>query len=352
VGPLAYAAALERVRRHCAPPVDARMLRLQLLEEIRRIVPFDAYAWLLTDPEACVGSTPLADVPCLPELPRLIRLKYLTELNRWTGLESPVALLAHATAGKLSESLLWRELLQSYEVVDVASVVFRDEFGCWGFLDLWRAADAEPFSPAAAGWLADIAPAVTTALRASQANAFVDPVADARTRRGPVVLVLSRDLEVLAQTADTEAYLRLLVPPDSAHAPIPAHAYNVGAQLLALEAGVDTHAAAVRVSVSPGRWLTLRAARMEDGRPPQDRDIAVTIEDSSPLERAALFAASHGLTSRESEILGHVVAGLDTRGLATVMNLSQHTVQDHLKAVFAKGGVHSRRELRARVVGT
>ena len=47
-------------------------------------VPFDAYAWLLTDPQTSVGSSPLADVPCLPELPRLIRLKYLTEVNRWT----------------------------------------------------------------------------------------------------------------------------------------------------------------------------------------------------------------------------------------------------------------------------
>ena len=26
-------------------------------------VPFDAYAWLLTDPETSVGSSPLADVP-------------------------------------------------------------------------------------------------------------------------------------------------------------------------------------------------------------------------------------------------------------------------------------------------
>ena len=50
---------------------DARTLRLDLLAEIRRVVAFDAYAWLLTDPETSVGSAPLADVPCLPELPRL-----------------------------------------------------------------------------------------------------------------------------------------------------------------------------------------------------------------------------------------------------------------------------------------
>lgn len=64
---------------------DARDLRLSLLEELRRVVPFDAFAWLLTDPDSEVGAAPIADVPCLPELPRLIRLKYAPEINRWTS---------------------------------------------------------------------------------------------------------------------------------------------------------------------------------------------------------------------------------------------------------------------------
>jgi hypothetical protein len=37
--------------RLCEALVDARTLRLELLEELRQMVPFDAYAWLLTDPE-------------------------------------------------------------------------------------------------------------------------------------------------------------------------------------------------------------------------------------------------------------------------------------------------------------
>jgi hypothetical protein len=39
-------------------------LRLDLLDAIRRVVGFDAYAWLVTDPETSVGCAPLADVPC------------------------------------------------------------------------------------------------------------------------------------------------------------------------------------------------------------------------------------------------------------------------------------------------
>src|ERR1700744_4294560 len=160
--------AREQILRLCAGGADARALRLQVLAVLRRAIAFDAYAWLLTDPQTSVGSAPLADVPCLPELPRLIRLKYLTEVNRWTTLASPpVALLQEATAGDLSLSLLWRDLLSGYGVVDMASLVFRDRFGCWGFLDLWRAGTSARFSHAEAAWLAEITGPVTTALRRS-----------------------------------------------------------------------------------------------------------------------------------------------------------------------------------------
>jgi len=88
MGSSAYARARETIMRICRGEADVRMLRLEALDAIRRAVSFDAYAWLLTDPETSVGSSPLADVPCLPQLPQLIRLKYATAVNRWTRLPS------------------------------------------------------------------------------------------------------------------------------------------------------------------------------------------------------------------------------------------------------------------------
>ena len=95
--------------------------------------------------------------------------------------------------------------------------------------------------------------------------------------------------------------------------------------------------------LSGGRWLTLRGSPDRGPALAQHRDIAVTIEDTSPAERAGLFARAHGLSVREGELLGHLVRGVDTRDLARLMFLSQHTVQDHLKSIFAKTSVHSRR---------
>src|SRR5262249_11903090 len=151
------------------------------------------------------------DVPCLRELPKLIRLKYATETNRWTRMRTPVARLLDATRGRPEQSLVWRELLAGYEVVDVASMVFRDRFGCWGFLDLWRVGSVPPFTNRDSLYLRPIAPPVTAALRHAQAATF-HMAGAAHAPEGPAVLMLSGDLRVKAQTPETEAYLRTLVP--------------------------------------------------------------------------------------------------------------------------------------------
>ena len=64
------------------------------------------------------------------------------------------------------------------------------------------------------------------------------------------------------------------------------------------------------------------------------------------------LARAHGLSSRESELLSHLVTGRDTRDLARLMTLSEHTVQDHLKSSFTKASVHSRRTLLSRALGS
>jgi DNA-binding NarL/FixJ family response regulator len=337
--------AAERIARIHGDGRGSRALRRALLDEIGRHVSFDAYAWLLTDPETEVGCDPVADVPSMPQLPTLIRLKYATETNRWTAMRKPVARLLDATAGNPTQSLVWRDLLAAYDIVDMASLVFRDRFGCWAFLDLWRVGPAEPFSERDAKYLNAIVPPVTEALRRVQAETF--HIAEApRVPDGPAVLVLSPDPRVRAQTPETEAYLRVLVPPTGDRQPIPAGAYNVGAQLRASEDGVDNHPPSARVHLSQGVWLTLRAARMVESDQ-ADADIAVTLEPTSTKDRMSLFSLAHGLTKREAEIVAACASGTDTRGLAQELFVSENTIQDHFKSIFAKTNTRTRGELLA-----
>lgn len=336
------------VERLAVTGADDRVLRARVLDVVRGFVPCDAYAFLLTDPVTTVGCSPLAEVPDLGSLPDLIRLKYLTAVNRWTGLPAGGCVsLQQATGGEPEQSRLWREHLSGLGVIDVLSVVFTDRFGCWGFLDLWRSRRYDDGEVAA---VAGTAPTITSLLRGVQAASFTAGPR-ARGQRGPGALMLSPGLSVRAQTPQTEDWLAALVPPEGGRGPVPASAYNVAAQLLAVEAGVDSHPAQARVHLGAGSWLTLRAARLAGDEPVAERDIVVTMEASSPSERRDVFSRSHGLSRREDELLGHLAEGADTRTVAGLMTISELTVQDHLKSVFAKTSTSSRRELLARSLG-
>jgi DNA-binding CsgD family transcriptional regulator len=356
----ARARASERIAALGAAELGDRDLRRQVLAVLREVIGFGPYAWLLTDPVTAVGAAPLAEVPCIAELPALIKAKYATTVNRWTALRRqarPAALLNDATGGEPERSRVWREVMSRHGIGDVASAVFADQYGCWGFLDLWRDGAREPFSAADAEFIATLAAPLTRALRLCQARTFVAPASPHRHDAGPVALTLDEDLRITTRTAASQAWLDMLLPPEPDERAIPASVYNVAAQLLAAEEGIDGHPAWARTHLAGGFWLTLRAARLSpDGRPavPAGRGatLVVTIEEASAAERLDLFSRAFGLTAREHEVLGLLATGNDTRAMARQMSLSEHTIQDHLKSIFTKTGARDRVTVLSRALGT
>jgi DNA-binding CsgD family transcriptional regulator len=319
-----YAAGvLDRVERLCREPLDARTLRGQVVEVLHRSLPFDGHVWPLTDPVTGVGTSPHAEVPMLPwpDLPRLVR-------NRYVDPE-------HA----------WREQVAALGVRDTTTVALTDRFGEWGWLELWRC-DGR-FSGEESALLAALVGSLTVAVRNSQARTFVED-AERLPLAGPAVVLLDPGLDVVSQTSTAGAALRRLNPPGEEPIldPIPAAAINVGAALLAGEAGRPVGPPWSRVHLGGGCWVTLRAERLTDG------GIAVTIETSTPAERREVFGLAHGLSPREREVLGHLATGAESRSIARTLVLSEHTVNDHVRSVLAKTGSATRQVLLSRIAGS
>lgn len=311
---------LVRVGAICSQDLTDRVLRERLVALLHEQLPFDGHVFALTDPVTGVGSSPHATVPMLPweQLPDLIRGRYLAD--------GPAE---------------WRALLAGLGVTDTALVTFRDRYGTWGFLELWRTSGS--YDDRDRALLEQLAPTITSGLRAAAARTFLADAGDL-TRVEPGVVVLDPTLRVRQQTDAAAAALLRLLPPDEPMPPIPAAAFNTGAALLAVEAGRWPSPPSARVHLGGNRWVTVRAARLGG-------DIAVSIAPSTADERTDLFARVHGLSPRETEVLDLAVHGLDTRQVADLLVIARTTAEDHLKALLAKTGTPSRHVLVSRALG-
>jgi DNA-binding CsgD family transcriptional regulator len=375
--------SLERVRLLSGSKLgdstlDHQSLRSEVLAEVGRVVPFDAFVWPLCDPVTATGVAPRARIPCPHELPLLIRLKYLSQPARWTGLAglgTPASTLLRSTDGDPSRSPLWEGMLKRYGITDVLSVVFADKHGCWGWLDLWRVDSDSAFSDAETAYIGDMATELTPALRRSIARQFAwpphdeQPQPDALPPRVPrkpalpgkgasrselppqAVLTLDEDMAVVGETASTRDWLELLQRGPRPYQTVPAEVLNVAAQLLARESGVDEHAAGARVHIGSGRWAILKASRMASATPGATPPLAVTIQECPPEARLDLFARAFGLTPRQRELLELAAAGASTAVMAAAQGVTTYTVQDQFKQIFETCGVRSRAALLGMALG-
>jgi DNA-binding CsgD family transcriptional regulator len=127
---------------------------------------------------------------------------------------------------------------------------------------------------------------------------------------------------------------------------LPLSLASVVCRLEAIENGdvsLNGPPATVRMTTRSGALVTVHAARLRDasGRGP----VVLTIAPAAPAERSSLLLAAHGLTRAQCRVANLVLQGRTTGQIVVELSISAHTVQDHLKVVFDKVGVRSRREL-------
>jgi len=300
--------------------------------------------WFTLDPASLlVTSHYNEEMPELP--PEAFALEYFEDdvHNLASVCRSPSGLstLHEAAGGDPSASPRWRanmELGGDQELIAALRTPQRD---AWGALSLYRAPGAPTFAPDEIAFVGEVAPSLAQGARAALL------VAEAREPDGPDapgLLVLSDRWEVESATPGLDALLAELPGADPVAGRLPAPVMAVAAQALRSAEGRDVpgEVALARVLSRAGRWVVLHGATlMSDGA----RRVAVILEQAHPARIAPLLMRAYGLTAREQDVTRLVLQGASTAEIADALCVSPHTVQEHLKRIFEKTGVRSRREL-------
>ncbi len=250
----------------------------------------------------------------------------------------PVGILSLDTAGRPETCARYREFLRpQFAFTHELRVVFRSHGHTWGVLGLYRSDVARPFTRAEASALVATSETVAIGIRRTL---FAAAATLAASSTGPAVLVINADNHI--QTASSAGRQRIDQLGGLDHGALPT------TLLATLNAARTGDMASTRIRTTAGEWLVAQAATLE-ASPGGSSDVVITIEPASPNDLATLALAAFGLTNREQEVAKLVLQGTPTGAIATSLHLSPHTVQDHLKSVFHKSDVGSRRELTAKV---
>jgi DNA-binding CsgD family transcriptional regulator len=105
----------------------------------------------------------------------------------------------------------------------------------------------------------------------------------------------------------------------------------------------DTGQALTRVPTSGG-WIGLHAQLLGGA---ESGEVAITVQPASAEVLLPAVVAWYGVTARERTVVEQALDGLSSKQIARRLDLSQHTVNDHFKAIYRKIGVASREELIA-----
>ena len=257
---------------------------------------------------------------------------------------SGVATILEATGGDPGRSPGWRSFVQPYGGDQQLMLALRGKPGeAWGLLALYRAVGQPEFDRDEVAFLASVSgPLAEGARRGLLLGEATDPDGPL----APSLIVLDEDWQVQSLTAGAEALLAELPGGDASAATgaLPPSVLTVAGRALRSLETADTagEVAVARVRSETGQWMIVHGAPLvRDG----SRRVAVIIERADPDRLAPLLMAAYELTEREKDVTRLVLRGETTSSAATALFISPQTVQQHLKSIFGKTGVRSRREL-------
>jgi DNA-binding CsgD family transcriptional regulator len=323
-------------------------------EAIASAVPFHATPCYYTlDPASLLATSHYHDG--LPEIPHeWLALEYHDDdFNKIADVarsERGVGTLHEATGGDLGRSAKYHISIQPLGAEQELLVALRTRTGeAWGCLALYREPGRPLFDDQELAFLRAVSGHLAEGARRAL---LIGEATDPEAPEAPGLVVLNDRWDVESLTPGAERWLARLPGSDwEASSKLPPAILAVTGRALrtAEHPGSPGEVAFARVLCRGGEWVVLYGASLVSDTRPR---IAVIVEPAHPARITPLLMAAYGLTEREQEVTRLVLQGESTAQIAERLVVSPHTVQEHLKKIFEKTGVRSRRDLVGKVFFT
>jgi len=317
------------IERRCSTGLDSDALRTDVLRLLRDVVPVDAAFFATVDPATMLFTSFVSEEPLVEAAARFLDNEYgADDVNKFVTLAAsadPVSSLDRATSGDRGASDRYASVMAPIGLGDELRAALVVGGRCWGVMCLHREDVQSGFTEREVGLVRRLVPVLADGLRRT---VLAQAALTSDGQEGPGIVVLSADHEVVSSNAAGARWVDEI---------------PVAIQTAAARARRGESVTA-RVRTSGGRWHTVHASAL-DGQP--GGQTAVVIDQASPEQLTSLFLDAHGLTPAQTRVAALVLRGFSTRQIVNELQISSYTVQEHLRAVFDKFGIGSRRELVA-----
>ncbi|MBA2531939.1 MAG: LuxR family transcriptional regulator [Nocardioidaceae bacterium] len=340
--------AKDRIAHLARQHVDLATFWRQSSAAVSSAVPhYMAPCWYTLDPASLLVTSHFSED--VPEMPSewLAQEYYEDDVNKLADVarsERGISTLHDATGGHPSRSPRWQQNMAYGGDQEMVAALRTLKGQVWGALGLYRGVDQPLFDADDKDFILAIAPHLAEGARRAL---LVGEATDPEGAYAPGLVVLTDRWEVESTTARVEQWLRELPDGDWDAGRLPSSVLSVAGQ--ALRSATDptcTEAAVSRVLARSGTWVVLHGAALVSER---TRRVAVIVEPAHPARISPLLMSAYGLTEREQDVTRLVLQGEPTTEIASHLSVSPATVQQHLKSVFDKTGVRSRRDLVGKV---
>jgi len=345
--------AMERARDRIAAltqeGVDLATLWREASAVIEPVIShYGGACWYTLDPASLLITSHFNEH--MPELPReaLTHEYYVDDVNKLADIArsaAGISTLHEATGGDPSASPRWQANMEMGGDQELIAVLRTGAGVAWGGLGLYREPGEPMFDADEIAWVRAIAPLLGSGARRAL---LLGEASDPEGPQSPGLLVLTAAGEVESATPGVADWVSDLPGGDWDAGRLPPAIQSVAAQALRSAEGRNAagEVAVARVLTRSGTWVVLHGATLVSAG---SQRIAVIVEPAHIARIAPLLMSAYGLTEREQDVTRLVLQGESTAAIAERLVVSPHTVQQHLKSIFEKTAVNSRRDLVGKV---